>query len=87
MPPRELPTIAAQHRRRIEQARDDAISLAGNAAKIAEAMTEVLEQGGIVNVQPQINFMTGAQARFLKDYGVIEHLQNIGAFQKKPSIR
>ena len=87
MPARELPTIVAQHRRRIEQARDIAISLAGNYAKIAEGMTEVLEQGGVINVQNQVNFVTGANARFFKDYGVIEHLQNIGAIQKKLSIR
>ena len=71
------------HRRALEQIRDAAISVAGTAAKIAEAANEVLDKGGTLNVQPQLAFITGAHARMLKDQGVVEHLQKRGTSQKR----
>jgi len=83
--PRNASTVQAQHRKRLEQIRDDSIGVAGTAAKISQAMVQALEQGGTVNIQPQIQFLTGAYARILKDFGVVEHLQYLGATQKKPT--
>lgn len=82
-PTGESPMQAA-HRKRIEAIRDEAIQVAGTAAKIAAAMTQVLERGGAVSVQPQLAFLTGAHARMAKDVGVLEFLQGQGIVQKKP---
>jgi len=60
------------------------ISLAGTAAKIAQAINQTLDQGGTVNIQPQLAFITGAHARIAKDVGVVEFLQQQGVTQKKP---
>jgi len=76
--------IQAVHRTRLEQVRNEATSLAGNAARIAQAINQVLEKGGQVNIQPQMNFITGAYARMLKDLGVIEQLQSQGVRQRPP---
>lgn len=75
--------MRANHRKRLEAIRNDAISLAGTAAKIAEAITQVLEKGGGVSIQPQMSFLTGAHARMSKDQGVVEFLQQQGTVQKK----
>lgn len=80
--------MRAQHRKRLEQVRDEVTGLAGTAAKMASAINEVLSQGGTVNLQPQLNFITGAHARLLKDIGVVEHLQHMGVAQKPaPKMR
>lgn len=77
----------ATHRKRLQAIRDDAMSVSGTTLKIAQAINQLLENGGILNAQPQIAFLTGAYARILKDIGVIEHLQSQGVIQKKPMAR
>jgi len=71
------------HRRRLEHIVRDAAALAAAARKIAEAAAETIAGGGQLQVQPQINALTGAHARLLKDWGVIEHLQLIGTRQRE----
>lgn len=56
----------------------EAESIAGAAAKIVQRIEEIRQQGGLLNVQPQIMFLTGAMARMMKDLGVAEHLQKHG---------
>ena len=58
--------------------------MSGTTLKVAQAINQVLEHGGTVNVQPQMSFMTGAYARMLKDLGVVEYLQAQGVTQRKP---
>ncbi len=77
-------SLQAIHRRRIEMIRDEAINLAGTATKIAQAMTQILERGGAINIQAQMSFITGAHARISKDWGVAEHLQAQGSTIKPP---
>ena len=77
--------MQANHRKRIEQIRDDMISLAGTAAKVADVTRQVLEKGGTVNIQPQMSFITSAYARMMKDVGVIEFLQAQGMVVKRPT--
>lgn len=72
------------HRDRLEQIRNDALGVAGAANKIAQSITQVLENGGTIETQRQMHFITGAYARMLKDFGVVEQLQKEGATQKKP---
>jgi len=78
--------MQALHRARLEAIRNDAISLAGTTAKIAEAISQVLDKGGMAHVQPQMAFFTGTYARMMKDWGVIEHLQAQGASQRKAPL-
>ena len=76
-------SMQSDHRKRVLQIREDAVSLAGTAHKIVEAANQVLEQGGFFSIQGQMAFITGAHARMMKDIGVVEHLQNKGVSQKK----
>lgn len=72
-------------RKRLEGIRDEAIALASAAARISQAAQQSLERGGILSIQPQVAFVTGAQARMMKDWGVVEHLQGQGVVLKKPA--
>lgn len=76
--------VQALHRARIETIRNEAIALGGTVSKIAAALTQALEKGGAANIQPQIAYLTGAHARMLKDWGVVEQLQQHGVTQRKP---
>lgn len=82
--PNESP-MQATHRKRVEMIRDEAINIAGTATKIAQAMAQVLERGGAVNVQSQVAYITGGFARLQKDWGVVEYLQANGAQIKAPA--
>lgn len=59
--------------------------MAGTAAKIAEACEQVLALGGVLVVDPQVAFLTGAHARILKDYGVVGHFKMEGVVLHKPA--
>jgi hypothetical protein len=52
----------------------EAEGLATTAARLAGALQEALEVGTVPALGPQLNYITGAHARLLKDCGVIEHL-------------
>lgn len=56
----------------------EAEGIAGAATKIVQKIEEVRQQGGVLNIQPQIMYLTGAMARMLKDIGVAEHLNKHG---------
>lgn len=75
--------LKAIHRTRLETMRGDADAIAGTALRLAQAIQEVLDTGGTVKVQPQINFLTGAVLRMVKDWGVVEQLQSYGVVQKR----
>ena len=77
-------SLEAALRRRLEQVRNDATSAARNFTLIAEAINEVLDRGGKVNIDPQVTFLTGAHARLTKAHGMVTFLQNLGFFVKKP---
>lgn len=80
--------LQATLRTRLEQMKKDAESTAGTAQKAAQAIAEILEKGGTLDIQPQMNFLTGAHARMVKDYGVIEFLLRQGVSVRKPlSVR
>ena len=82
-----LSAMQRAHRTRLEQLREEATSVAGTALKIAQAIEQVLKEGGGINVQPQMSFLTGAFARMTKDVGVVEFLQSQGINQKpRPKI-
>lgn len=65
----------ASHRKRLQDLQAEVIALSGNANKIAQAINQILSEGGKLGVAPQIAFLTGAIARIHKDFGVIEYLQ------------
>lgn len=56
----------------------EAEGIAGAATKIAQKIQEIRDRGGMLNIQPQIMYLTGAMARMMKDLGVVEHLQKHG---------
>lgn len=77
-------SMQAQHRVRLQQIQNEALSLAGTATKIAQEINQVLDRGGMAHIQPQMQYLTGAYARMSKDWGVVEHLQHNGVSQRKP---
>ena len=75
--------LQAVLRKKLKQIAEDADSLQGTAKKIMHMTEEALVKGGVVAIQAQMTFMTGAHARMMKDLGVIEFLQNQGVVLKK----
>ena len=59
----------AAHRRRLERLREDMESVEGTARQMRQRIDQILEHGGTLDAQKQIAFMTGAYARFMKDWG------------------
>jgi hypothetical protein len=53
----------------------EATELSVVANRIAVASREILDCGGSLDVQSQMNFVTSLYARMVKDWGVIEHMQ------------
>lgn len=80
-------SMQKMHRAKLEQIRSDAVALAGTAVRISQAVDEVLDKGGVAQIQPQMAFLTSALARLSKDWGVIEYLQSLGTTQRKLSQR
>jgi hypothetical protein len=62
----------------------EARALAGNANHIADHIEQTLQQGGIINIQPQLRFLVGALLRLQKDMGVTEFLQSENVRASKP---
>lgn len=71
------------HKGRLNNIMDEAEHLAGTMTKIANECREVLEQGGQLHAQPQVAFATGSLARLIKDWGVVEQLQQDGVSQRR----
>jgi hypothetical protein len=67
--------LRGEHRRQLGTIGHGAASIADCAQRIAHAADEAISTGDILSVQSQINFLTGAFARLLKDWGVVEHMQ------------
>lgn len=72
------------HANKLKLIRDEAQSMAGALTTIANVINETLDKGGVVNIQAQLNFITGAHARITKDYGVVEYLQQMQGVSVKP---
>lgn len=67
--------MRSAHRRALSNAITEMEGIAGNATLVINMLQESLAQNTNVQVQPQVNYINGALARFLKDQGVIEHMQ------------
>lgn len=74
----------AVHRTKVQLLKDEAEALSGAARQIAHRASEVLDKGGKLDMQLQMNFVTSAYARLAKDWGVIEQLQQQGVVAKPP---
>lgn len=79
-------TIEAQHKKCLQHIREQALNLAGNMHVIANAIKEVEENGGVVDIQRQMDFLTSTHARLLKDWGITTHLQFLGARQRRKIV-
>lgn len=71
------------HRSRLKHIQEEVEGLAGAFTHIANQCQEVLDNGGTLQIQPQLHYAWGAIARLLKDCGVIEQLQGDGVAAKK----
>jgi ribosomal protein S1 len=81
-------SMRAEHESAVRNVEKEAEAIAGNAQRIAMAIREALDSGGIVQVQPQVAFITGSLMRLVKDLGVAEHLQKHGvAAQRRALVR
>lgn len=81
-------SMRAEHKGAVQNVANEAAAIAGAAAKIVQIVQQALAEGGSISIQTQVAFITGAQARLLKDLGVVEHLQRHGVQQKKlPNVR
>ena len=76
--------LRGEHRRQLVTIGHGADGIADCAKRIAQAADEAHANGGTLNVQSQINFLTGALARLIKDWGVCEHLQKFQAVAAAP---
>lgn len=80
-------SLRAEHRTVIEHIGTEAERIAGAARLIADLAGEVLQNGGQLNIQQQLMFLTGALMRLQKDAGVLEHLQRHNAVQPTSPVR
>lgn len=85
-PPQSHAAIQAELATALKHALEEAEGIAGNASLIAHAIAEAQANGGQISVQNQINYLTGAFARLLKDLGVVEHLQKHGAAAQRRAL-
>lgn len=72
----------AAHRTLLERIEEEAHRVTHNGALIASQIEELKIKGGKLDIQAQMNFLTGAHMRMMKDLGAIEHLQKRGVVQK-----
>lgn len=79
-----MDSIRIQRRTRIRAIAREAEAMAQTAHKLHQAALEAERVGGSLDIQHYIAFITGAHARVLKDWGVVEHLQAIDAERKGP---
>ena len=70
------------HRSRLIELQREAAQVASTGLRISQALSQILDQGGKAHIQPQMAFLTGALARMMKDWGVIEQLQQEGTTQR-----
>ena len=75
--------LKAMHATKLKSILTDAEAVSGTMLKIVHEINQVLDQGGVIHIQPQIAFLTGSLARMNKDWGVIEHLQLQGVSQQR----
>lgn len=80
----KLPSLQDQHRLRLTTILRDAEAAVGNLQMIISEIRQTLEQGGTISIQPQMAFVVSTFLRMQKDWGVTEHLQQLGARLKKP---
>ncbi len=83
--PKTADEMTALHRKRLELVKRDALAIGSAALNLATLIRQVLEKdGGTVEAHERVNFLTGAYARLLKDFGIIQALQDLGARQPPP---
>jgi hypothetical protein len=74
--------LRADHKRKVTVVATEAANIADCAQRVANAADEARESGDHLNIQPQIGYLTGALARLIKDWGVVEHLQKFQALAR-----
>lgn len=79
-----MDSLRIQRRTRLRAIAREAEALAQTAYKLHQAAQEAEQRGASLDVQHYMAFLTGAHARVLKDWGVVEHLQAIDAERKGP---
>lgn len=80
-------SMRAEHKTALQHVASEAAAIAGAAGRIVVTAQEALERGGDVSIQSQVQFLTGAYARLIKDLGVVEHLQKHGAARPKGRVK
>ena len=81
-PSESVVTMRSRHRQALLNLIEQAAAISQAAALITDKANETLHRGGAVSVQQQLNFITGAHARLVKDWGLIEYLQQQGVRQR-----
>lgn len=76
-------SLKNHHAAKLRQIAEEAGALAACAEKIANMADEVTARGGVLIIQPQIAFLTGALARLYKDWAVCESLQSLHLIKKE----
>ena len=75
--------LRADHKRKVTVVATEAANIADCAQRVAAAADEARENGNLLSIQPQIGYLTGALARLIKDWGVVEHLQKFQALARQ----
>lgn len=79
-----MDSLRIQRRTRLRVIAREAEALAQTAHKLHQAALEAEKTGHSLDAQHYMAFITGANARVQKDWGVVEHLQAIDAERKGP---
>ena len=66
-----------QHETKLRQMIETATQLADVADRIVKAAEQVSSEGGLLDVEPQMRFVTSAYVRLVKDWAVTESLQTL----------
>lgn len=77
--------LPAAYTRRLLHLKEHAAQLTGAFVQLQNMIEEVLGQGGTLQAQDKLNYITGAVLRLQKDVGVIEFLQAQGVRHKPPA--
>lgn len=81
--PESKVTMRAEHKTALHNIADEAARIALTATRIVQAVQELQSRGGALSIQPQVNFLTGAHIRLVKDWSIVEHLQAHGSVARR----
>lgn len=75
-------SMRAMHKQKLKDVKAEIEMLTGMLTRTSQRIDEILANGGTLGAHGQMNFLTGAYARIMKDVAIVDYLQSQGVFQK-----